>query len=132
MIDYQNQIYTAIATGLRESVDGITVTGSVSDDAPSFPCVQIEETNNVPIEIDNHEPYYAALTYRIRIWTNSGSSRIADARKILSVVDSIVEPMNFTRRTYVPQNGLYNNSAYRIDTTYAVAVDADGRLHKRK
>lgn len=131
MIDFYNEIYTSIATPLQAQVPGINVTGSVSNQKPSFPCVSIEETLNTDAEIDSGEKAPCAeLTYRVTVQTNKKGARIADARKILGIVDSLMQPLNFRRTAMATQDGLYNNSAYKIEATYKVGITASGVLFK--
>ncbi len=131
MIDFYNSIYTAAAVPLRAHFPGIYVTGEVSDQIARFPCVQIEESRNIPSRQDNADrSSYARLQYRVRIYTNKENSRVSEARAILAYLDSIYEPMNLRRKTYVAQNGMYNNSTYRIEATYEVEVDANGVLYR--
>lgn len=71
MIDYFNSIYTAVAKELRKQVPGILVTSEI-DDRPvkRFPCVQIEENNNLPVHIDSAgHSKYAAVSLRVRVYS---------------------------------------------------------------
>lgn len=131
MIDYYNPIFTAIAEPVVAQVPGASVTGSVSSQKPIFPCVSIVERVNIDAEIDSGESAPCAeLSYVITIQTNKKEGRIAEARKILGIVDSVMQPFNFRRTAMVTQDGLYNNSAYKIEATYRVGITADGVLYK--
>ena len=95
MIDYFSSIYTAVAKELRKQVPGILVTSDI-DDRPvkRFPCVQIEEHNNLPVHIDSAgHSKYAAVSLRVRVYSNKNTGRIAEARSIVGIVDSILEPL---------------------------------------
>ena len=132
MIDYFSAIYTTVATHLREKRPGITVTGEVSDQVAKFPCAQIEEVENIAVQQDNGETsLYARIKLRVRVYSNKQSVKVTEARAILSDTDEVLEPLNFRRKTFVTQNGLYNNSAYRIEATYEAVVDANGVLYRR-
>lgn len=129
MIDFYNAIYTSIATPLQDQVPGINVTGSVSNQKPSFPCVSIEEVSNVDTSIDNGPSAPAArLQYKITVQTNKRNGRMAEARNIIGIVDSIMQPMNFRRTSMATQDGLYNNSAYKIEAIYVARINQDGAL----
>ena len=132
MIDYFNPIFTAVAKELRKQVAGIYVTGEIDDSkVKKFPCVQIEENNNVPKYRDsaNHSKY-AAVSLRVRVYSNKTSGRIAEARSIVGIVDSVLEPLNFHRKSFAPLNGLYNNSVYRIDCSYGATIGEDGMIYR--
>lgn len=132
MIDYFNSIYTAVAKELRKSVPGILVTSEIDDrTAKRFPCVQIEENNNLPVHLDSADhSKYAAVSLRVRVYSNKNTGRIAEARSIVGIVDSILEPMKFYRKSFAPLNGLYNNSVYRIDCSYGATIGEDGMIYR--
>lgn len=132
MIDYFPEIYSAIAVPIREAFPGICVTGVISDDPPAFPCVQIEESLNLPTDQDSGpNSTFALINIRLRIYSNKASSKVTEARSILGFVDNIFEPLNLRRISYVPLNGLYNNSVYRIEATYSAAISESGVLYRR-
>lgn len=132
MIDYFNSIFTAVATELRKQVPGIFVTGEIDDSSvKKFPCVQIEENSNLPVHIDSAgHSKYANVSLRVRVYSNKTTGRIAEARSILSIVDSVLESLNFYRKSFAPLNGLYNNSVYRIECSYGATIGEDGKLYK--
>ena len=132
MIDYFNSIFTAVATELRKQVPGIFVTGGINNSkVKKFPCVQIEENNNLPVHRDSaSRSKYAAVSLRVRVYSNKTSGRIAEARSIVSIVDSVLEPLNFYRKSFAPLNGLYNNSVYRIDCSYGATIGEDGMIYR--
>lgn len=133
MIDYFNSIFTAVATELRKQVPGIFVTGEINDsNVKKFPCVQIEENSNLPVHLDSaSRSKYAAVSLRVRVYSNKTTSgRIAEARSIVSIVDSVLEPLNFYRKSFAPLNGLYNNSVYRIDCSYGATIGEDGMIYR--
>lgn len=132
MIDYFNSIFTAVAKELRKQVPGIFVTGEINDsNVKKFPCVQIEENSNLPVYRDSaSRSKYAAVSMRVRVYSNKTSGRIAEARSIVSIVDSVLEPLNFYRKSFAPLNGLYNNSVYRIECSYGATIGEDGTIYR--
>ena len=132
MIDVFPLLFTVVAAELRDAHPGVKVTGEVSDQVAQFPCVQFEEYSNVPIWQDNGDSSdYALLRYRARVFSNSLTGKVSEARAILSTLDTVLEPLNVRRKSFVAQNGLYNNSAYRIEATYEVVADKNGTLYRR-
>lgn len=132
MIDYFNSIYTAVAKELRKQVPGIFVTSEISDSpVKRFPCVQIEENNNLPVHLDSADhSKYAAVSLRVRVYSNKNPGRSAEARFIVGIVDSVLEPKKFYRKSFAPLNGLYNNSVYRIDCSYGATIGEDGIIYR--
>ncbi len=132
MIDYFNSIYTAVAKELRKRVPSILVTSEIDDSTVKrLPCVQIEENSNLPVHIDSADhSKYAAVSLRVRVYSNKNTGRIAEARSIVGIVDSILEPMKLYRKSFAPLNGLYNNSVYRIDCSYGATIGEDGMIYR--
>lgn len=132
MIDYFNSIYTAVAKELRKRVPGILVTSEIDDSTVKrLPCVQIEENNNLPVHLDSADhSKYAAVSLRVRVYSNKNTGRIAEARSIVGIVDSVLEPLKIYRKSFVPLNGLYNNSVYRIDCSYGATIGEDGMIYR--
>lgn len=133
MIDYFNAIYTVVAAELRKQVPGIYVTGEIDDsNVKKFPCVQIEENSNLPVHLDSaSHSKYAAVSIRVRVYSNKTSGRIAEARSIVGIVDSVLEPLKFYRKSFASQNGLYNNSVHRIDCSYGATIGEDGTIYRK-
>lgn len=132
MIDYFSSIYTAISKGLKDKFPKIYITGEIDDsNVKKFPCVQIEENSNLPVHLDsaNHSKY-AAVSIRVRVYSNKTNGKIAEARSIVNAVDEILEPLHFFRKSFAPLNGLYNNSVYRIDCSYGATVREDGMIYR--
>lgn len=133
VIDYQPQIFTVVADSLEQAFPGIKVTGEISDQTPEFPCVQIDEQQNIPTLPDNGpSTQYAIIQYRVRVLTNRKSGRKEQARKIMAHIDTVMESYNLIRKSYAAQSGLYTNSAYRIDATYEAVIDVNGVIYKRR
>ena len=132
MIDYFNSIYTAVAKELRKQVPGILVTSEIDDRlVKRFPCVQIEENNNLPVHIDSAgHSKYAAVSLRVRVYSNKNTGRIEEARSIVGIVDSVLEPLKIYRKSFAPLNGLYNNSVYRIECSYGATIGEDGMIYR--
>lgn len=132
MIDYFNSIFTAVAKELRKQVPGILVTSEIDDSTVKrLPCVQIEENDNRPVHIDSADhSKYAAVSLRVRVYSNKNPGRIAEARSIVGIVDSVLEPLKFYRKSFAPLNGLYNNSVYRIDCSYGATIGEDGMIYR--
>ena len=132
MIDYFNSNNTPVAKELRKRVPSILVTSEIDDSTVKrLPCVQIEENSNLPVHIDSADhSKYAAVSLRVRVYSNKNTGRIAEARSIVGIVDSILEPMKLYRKSFAPLNGLYNNSVYRIDCSYGATIGEDGMIYR--
>ena len=134
MIDYLNEIFTAVAAPLREAHEGITVTGEYTRRPSLFPTVTLDEIENVVV--DNLEDSSAAerfsgLTYRLQVFSNKQSGKKAEARAIFATADSTMRGLGFRRITYTTTPEIYESTIYSITATYAAIAGADGVMYKR-
>lgn len=134
MIDYYPAIYTTIAKSVREKMPVVHVTGSLSLSPKSkFPCVAIEEISNLDDNTDNGPVApYARLQYRITVQSNKSGGKLTEARAVLAAVDSVMQSLNFRRTSMTTQDGLYNNSVYKIEAVYTARIDQNGTISLSK
>ena len=72
MIDYQNEIFTNVATDVRSAHEGTTVTGEYTRSPSKFPAVTLDETENVTVsnlEDSSHKEKYSGLSYRLQVFS---------------------------------------------------------------
>lgn len=134
MIDYLNEIFTAVATPVRANHPGVSMSGEYVRKPSKFPCVALDETQNVTIGNlmdSSHEEKHAGLTYRLQVFSNKKSGKKAEARAIFATADKVLLGMGFQRVTYTTTPELYESTIYSITATYEAVVDANGVIYKR-
>ena len=144
MIDYENKILTIIYNAAMAHDDKIYVT-TESDIAPaSFPCVYVEFVDNyTPAEfrISSRKENYSAVTVDVEVYSNKPSGKRAEAKSILSAIDSVLNLEGFRRTTmnYTDLTDNRNSSVsnrnqaiVRLLGRYEVIVDADGNFYSRR
>lgn len=134
MIDILNALITAIKNGVKTAWPGIYITGELSENGVSrFPCILVEEIDNTDTEVDNSpSATQAFVQYRVTVYSNKDSGRISEARALASDIDDVMQRLNFRKRSFLGQSGLYNNSAYKIEVTYSAAADVNGVIYLRR
>lgn len=138
MIDAENEIYSIIASCLRDAFPGINVTGEYVREPEKFPCVSIEEKNNAiwrnTRTQDNYE-HHAAVMYEINVYSNRQNGRKMECRNILNVADDAIVGLGFTRTMLSPVPNLADATIYRLTARYqaVIGTDVNGRfmVHKR-
>ena len=134
MIDYLNEIFTAVAAPLRETHKGITVTGEYTRRPSLFPTVTLDEIENVVVdklEDSSAAEQFSGLTYRLQVFSNKQSGKKAEARAIFATADSTMRGLGFRRITYTTTPEIYESTIYSITATYEAIARADGVLYKR-
>ena len=134
MIDYLNEIFTAVAASLREDHIGITVTGEYTRMPSKFPAATLDEIANVTVEgleDSSVAEKYSALTYRLQVFSNKQSGKKAEARAIFATADSVMRGLGFRRITYTTTPEIYESTIYSITATYEAIAGADGVIYKR-
>ena len=130
MIDFSNEIFNTVAVGLRSAFEGIKVVGEYVSSPTHFPTVTLDETQNVPVHLDN-APYgkYARIQYRGQIFTN-GEGKRALARKIFGEMDAIMYGMGLMCVTYSTVPAIYNSEIYSITVTFEAVIDRNGVIYR--
>lgn len=131
MNDFSHEIFTAIATLVREEHGSIAVIGENVSHPAQFPCVAIDEIYNIPSHLDSSSAeMYSAVTYRVQVFC-SGESKRAQARAIFKTVSDVCWCMNLIRKTYTTTPDVYNSSVYCITATFEADIRKDGMIFRR-
>jgi hypothetical protein len=134
MIDYLNEIFTAVAIPLREAHKGITVTGEYTRMPSSFPAATLDEIENVTVESledSSVAENFSGLSYRLQVFSNKQSGKKAEARAIFATADRVMRTLGFRRITYTTTPEIYESTIYSITATYEAIVGAGGVIYKR-
>jgi hypothetical protein len=134
MIDYQNEIFTSVATTVRSQHEGVTVTGEYVRSPSKFPMVALDEIENVTVGelVDSsNEEKYSGLGYRLQVFSNKNGGRKAEARAIFATADNVMLGMGFRRITYSVTPEIYDSTIYSIVATYEAIIDASGVIYSR-
>ena len=134
MIDYQNEIFTSVATSVREKHAGTTVIGEYVRSPSKFPTVTLDETENVTIPslVDSsNKENYCGVTYRMQVFSNKTVGKKAETRDIFATADKVMLDLGFQRITYSTTPEIYDSTIYSITATYEAIVDSNGVVYKR-
>lgn len=134
MIDFQNEIFTTVATTVRAEHDGVTVTGEYVRSPSKFPTVTLDEIENVTVDAlvdSSDEEQYSGLSYRLQVFSNKTGGKKAEARAIFATADKVMLGMGFRRIAYSTTPEIYESTVYSIVATYEAIVDKNGVIYKR-
>lgn len=134
MLDFNNEIFTAVAVRVREQHTGTTVTGEYTRTPSKFPTVTLDETQNIMVdnlEDSSNVEKFAGVTYRIQVFSNKQTGKKAEARAIFATADAEMRRMGFRRVTYTTTPEIYDSTIYIISATYEAVISANGYVYKR-
>ena len=134
MLDFNNEIFTNVATAVRSNHTGANVTGEYTRIPSKFPAVNLDEIQNVMVdrlEDSSNEEKFAGVTYRLRVSSNKLSGKKSEARSIFATADAEMRRMGFRRVTYTTTPEIYDSTVYEITATYEAVVSAAGYVYKR-
>ena len=131
MIDVSNEIFNAVASAVRAKHPSVAVIGENVSTPASFPTVAMDETYNVPSQLDTaSSERYAAVTYRVQVFC-AGEGKRAKAREIFNTVAETCHELNLMRKTFTTTPDIYNSSVYQISATFEADVRHDGMIFRR-
>lgn len=134
MLDFQNEIFTDVATTVRAEHEGVTVTGEYIRTPSKFPTVTLDETENITVAslVDSSdEEKFSGLGYRLQVFSNKVGGKKAEARAVFATADKKLCGLGFRRITYTTTPEIYDSTIYSITATYEAIVDQNGVIYKR-
>lgn len=134
MLDFQNEIFTAVATDVRAAHEGVAITGEYTRKPSKFPTVTLDEIANVTVSelVDSSDQEkFAGVTYRLQVFSNKKGGKKAEARAIFATADEAMRCLGFRRITYSTTPEIYDSTIYSITATYEAIVSVYGVIYKR-
>lgn len=135
MIDFNSEVFTTVATAVRDNHIGATVIGEYTRKPSKFPTVTLDETQNVMVdwlEDSSNEENFAGVTYRLQVFSNKQNGKKAEARAIFATADAEMRRMGFRRVSYTTTPEIYKSTVYEITATYEAIVSWDGYVYARR
>lgn len=134
MNDFENEIFTAVATALRAKHAGIIAKGEYVRSPAEFPMAALSEFDNVQVDAlmdSSHEERYSGLGYRLQVFSNKIGGKKTEAKAIFATADATMRSMGFRRRSYATIPEIYDSTIFSITATYEAIVDMDGIVYKK-
>ena len=134
MIDFENEIFTAVATAVRATHAGTSIKSEYIRSPATFPTVALSETENVHVDAladSSGAEKYAGLGYRLQVFSNKEGGKKSEAKAIFKTADALLCGMGFRRRSYSTTPEIYNSTIFSITATYEGIADKNGVIYKR-
>ena len=133
MISYENEIFTRIATKLRDMFPGIYVANILNLNPSEFPCAYLEEADNYVYEnssdtdtIENH----AVVMWEVNVFSNKIGQKRTEAKAILQAIDEEFDKLGFVRQLTQPIN-LDDSTKYRLVSRYTAVAGKNRVIYRR-
>lgn len=125
MIDCENEVYTRLATALREHFPNISLSGTYVKSPSSFPYVCIIQADNTVIQDkwDTSGTEIAQVIFEINIYSNKSEGKKTECKSIAKAIDDVMSSMNFRRTASTPVPNMEDATIYRIVSRYRGATD---------
>ncbi len=134
MIDVETEIFSTVATAVREEYPKIYMTGEYVKSPSSFPCVSlIEEDNQVyrntrtTESIENH----VQVIYEVNVYSNKTSGKKSECKEIMALIDTQMETLGFTRTLLSPVPNEEDATIYRLTARYRALVSKNKTIYRR-
>ena len=134
MINVENEIFNVIAKAVRTAYPNAYVVGEYVKSPSQFPCISIEEINNVAYDrtqssysLENH----ADITYEVNIYSNKSSGKKSECKSIASLIDNEFATLGFSRTMLQPIPNMDDATIYRMVGRYMGVVSKDKYVFRR-
>lgn len=122
MIDIENLVVDTVTRIVKSYYPNATIKSEKQDVPSSFPFVSIIEADNQTYrktQDDENREHHIEVMYEVNVYSNKRDGKKTEAKKILSLVDDVLQDMKFTRITRLP---IENKSYYRYVARYTAVV----------
>ena len=134
MIDIESEIFDIISKKVRGMYKSIFMTGEYVKSPPSFPCVSIIEMDNQiyrNTRTSNYIENHSQVMYEVNVYSNKTSGKKSEAKKILSIIDTVFEKLGFTRIMVSPVPNEQDATIYRIVARYRAIISKEKVIYRR-
>lgn len=134
MIDIEAEVFDIVSSDVRLKYPKVYMTGEYVKSPSSFPCVSLIETDNQVYRntrdsgcIENH----AQIQYEVNVYSNRTSGKKAECKEIISLIDSKMEKLGFTRTFMNPVPNEQDATIYRMIARYRAIVSKNKTIYRR-
>lgn len=134
MINIENELFSTVATAVREVYSDIYMSGEYVKVPPSFPCATLIEMDNSAYEntqtsdsVENH----ASLMYEVNVYSNKIKGKKTECKEIITLIDNEMAALGFIRIMLNPIPNMDDATIYRMTARYRAVVSQDNIIYRR-
>ena len=134
MIDYENDIFNAVATVVRTKYPDIYMVGEYVKTPPKFPCVSLVEMDNQSYqrtEDSGGSENHVSVMYEVNIYSNKTVGKKSECKEIAAQIDEQMLALGFARTMLQPIPNLDDATIYRMVGRYSAIISKDKIIFRR-
>ena len=128
IVDITNEIYTV----LKQALTGVTVLEAYPSTVPTFPCIVVEEMQNLSDEEtkDSSGFHYSRIALEINIFSNA-ENKISQVKNIRKQINDILNGnYKMNRDDARPVPNYADDNIYRYVLRYSAMVDSSRTIYR--
>jgi hypothetical protein len=135
VINVENEVFSTVATALRNEFSGIFVSGEYVPAPPSFPAVTLVEDDNSTYTrtLDSSgQENHAQIMYTVNVYSNKSSGKKSECKSIMAIIDDEMQGMGFVRIGSSPAEvPNADKTIYRMVARYRATISKDKIIYRR-
>ena len=134
MIDFENDIFNAVATVVREKYPDIYMVGEYVKTPPRFPCVSLVEMDNQSYqrtEDSGSSENHVSVMYEVNIYSNKTIGKKSECKEIAALIDEQMLALGFARTMLQPIPNLDDATIYRMVGRYSAIISKNKVIYRR-
>jgi hypothetical protein len=134
MINIEEELFSEVATDVRNVYPEIYITGEYVKSPPTFPCASIIEMDNTvytKTQTSLCNENHCQVMYEVNVYSNKTIGKKAECKAIISLIDNKMLSKGFTRTMLQPIPNMDNATIYRIVARYTGVVSKNKQIFRR-
>lgn len=134
MINIEEEVFSAVASDVRAEYPNVYMVGEYVKSPSSFPFVSLIEEDNTVYEKTRtslSDENHCKVMYEVNVFSNKTKGKKAECKAIISLIDSIMLRLGFTRTMLQPIPNINDATIYRMVARYSGVVSKDKQIFRR-
>lgn len=134
MINVENEVYDNVHDSVKAKFPNVNMTGEYVKSPSSFPHLSlIEMDNSVYTSTQTSDEYenHVEVMYEVNVYSNKTKGKKSECKEIMSLVDSTMLFLGFTRTMLQPIPNMDDATIYRMSARYKAVISKDKHIYRR-
>lgn len=134
MINIEEEVFSTVASEVRAEYPNVYMVGEYVKSPSSFPFVSLIEEDNIVYEQTRtslSDENHCKVMYEVNVFSNKTKGKKAECKAIISLIDTIMLRLGFTRTMLQPIPNVNDATIYRMVARYSGVVSKDKQIFRR-